>query len=109
MGRADVNMPPREEAQNALTMTLLEPPALRIAARILCDAVKKDWVKAGKPQGLWGFKVPKTITAVAIWRLLFSRHLFIHVTRDPRTTCTPSSNFASFAHLCAGILDRPFT
>lgn len=103
-GRPESNTPSTTGYDLALLM--LDQSELDFVHKIICDAVIEDWICAGRPAGLWGFKVPRSITAVAMFKRLLPRHLFVHATRDPRATCTPTSNLVSYNSMCHGITGR---
>jgi len=75
------------------------------AAQALCTRVKWVWQVNKKPQGVWGFKSPRSILMVPIWDFLFGGdYRFVHVVRDPRAACETDKNRKQYDQACTPLL-----
>jgi len=72
----------------------------------LCSAATESWEAAGKPQGLWGWKLPRSIVMAPVWDYLFQDYQLVHVVRDPRFNCAKGSNKVFYETICDELLGK---
>lgn len=83
---------------------LMGKPQLKHVMDALCEGLKRDWECAGRPEGAWMFKIPRTHMLLQFWDILVPEHRYLHTTRDPRGNCEPFANTITFDSVCNSVI-----